>query len=428
MELVGQVIIYIMMAFLLLGAGAYLVRPNSALAQEFREGLLAIGHIFIPVAGMMSIIPILADGINKFVAPIYSWVHSDASIAVSTFIPSDQGAYHLSHEVAGSHSAWILAFAVSMTAGSTIAFSVPVGLAMLPKRDHKYMALGVMSGLLAIPFTAFLMTLLLLQSGVPLRDSPSVDAPSTRPFDLSIGEMLVNLLPLVVIMVVLALLLRFFSRQAIKGFMIFGQFIRILTTTALALSIVEYFTGVFSLAFGAWPLAPIIADQEDQFRALEVAGYIGVMLAGAFPMVYAIRTWLAKPLEKAGRQVGVSEAGMTGFLAAAANILALYRVVPHMPPKDKVLTIAFAVCAGYALGDFLAFTANFQPNMIAAMIIGKVGGGVVAVLIALWLAVPHAKRLEMIEGTPGAKPSEDEIQGNDPLVPQESFAAEVPEK
>ncbi len=29
-----------------------------------------------------------------------------------------------------------------MTAGATIAFSVPVGLAMLPKKDHKYMALG----------------------------------------------------------------------------------------------------------------------------------------------------------------------------------------------------------------------------------------------------------------------------------------------
>jgi ethanolamine transporter len=54
---------------------------------------------------------------------------------------------------------------------------------------------------------------------------------------------------------------------------------------------VEYFTtifygrGVFAFLFGGWRLAPIIADEKDQLRALEVAGYIGTMLAGAFPMV-----------------------------------------------------------------------------------------------------------------------------------------------
>src|SRR5690606_13577358 len=104
----------------------------------------------------------------------------------------------------------------------TIAFTVPVGLALLPKLDHKYMALGVMSGLLAIPFTAFVMTLILQQTGVLLREEPSVDAPSTRPFDLPMGDILLNLVPLVVLMVVLALLLRFFTKQAVTGFMAFG--------------------------------------------------------------------------------------------------------------------------------------------------------------------------------------------------------------
>ncbi|MDJ0028088.1 ethanolamine utilization protein EutH [Gordonia sp. CNJ-863] len=393
MELFGQIIIYIMMAFLLLGAGAYIFKPGSPLGEEFREGLMSIGPIFIPVGGMMAIIPFLADAIDKWIAPAYRWMHSDASIAVSSFIPADQGAYQLSLEVAGSHNAWILAFAVAMTAGSTITFSVPVGLAMLPKKDHKFMALGVMAGLLAIPFTAFFMTLILAQTGVLLREDVSVDSPSTKPFDLPVGDILLNLIPLVVLMVVLALMLKFFPRQAITGFMAFGQLIRGVTAAALALSIVEYFTGVFSWMFGSWGLAPFIADEENQFRALETAGYIGVMLAGAFPMVYAIRTWLEKPLALLGKRVGVSEAGMAGFFAGAANVLALFRVVPLMPPRDKVLTIAFAVCAAFAIGDFIAFTANFQPNMIGAMLIGKLLGGIVAIFIALWLAVPHAERL-----------------------------------
>jgi ethanolamine transporter len=46
-------------------------------------------------------------------------------------------------------------------AGATIVFSVPVGFAMLQKRDHKYMALGVMAGLLAIPIGLLISNLVL---------------------------------------------------------------------------------------------------------------------------------------------------------------------------------------------------------------------------------------------------------------------------
>ncbi len=60
-----------------------------------------------------------------------------------------------------------------------------------------------------------------------------------------------------------------------------------------------------------------------------------------------------------GKRFGFSEEGAAGLLAAAANILALFRVVRFMLPRDKVLTIAFAVCAAFTFGDHLAFSANF---------------------------------------------------------------------
>lgn len=65
-----------------------------------------------------------------------------------------------------------------------------------------------------------------------------------------------------------------------------------------------------------------------------------------------------------------------------------------MPPRDKVLSIAFAVCAAFSFGDHLAFNANFQPNMVAPLIIGKLAGGVIAILLALWLALPYTAVLE----------------------------------
>lgn len=406
MEVIGQVIIYIMMGFLLIGAVSALFNDEKGFGKEFKEGIYAIGPIFLPVAGIMTLIPILSQLVTTYLAPVYAWIHADPSLAATTIIAGDMGGYHLAHETAGSHSAWIMAFAVSFTAGSTIIFSIPVGLTMLEKRDHKYMALGIMSGLLAIPFAVFIITLILQSGSTPLRSDISTTSPSETPFNLPLGDILLNLVPLAIVVTLLAIGLRFFSRVMVRVFIVFGRVLDIVIKLALALSIVQYFTGVFDV-FGAWPLAPFIADTEDQFRALEVAGYIGVMLAGAFPMVYAIRKWLAVPLETIGKRLGFSEEGAAGILAAAANILALFRVVKFMPPRDKVLAIAFAVCAAFTFGDHLAFSANFQPNMVFPLIIGKLSGGVIAILLAVWLALPYARVLEANDRADGTISSEE---------------------
>ncbi len=400
MEVIGQIIIYIMMGFLLIGAVSAIFDDEKGFGKEFKEGIYAIGPIFLPVAGIMVFIPILSELVTTYLAPIYSWVHADPSLAATTLIAGDMGGYHLAFETAGSHGAWIMAFAVSFTAGSTIIFSIPVGLAMLDKRDHKYMALGVMAGLLSIPFAVFIITLIMQGGATPLRSDISNTSASDTPFDLPVGDILLNLAPLTFIVLMLALGLRFFSKFMVKAFIIFGRGLEIIIKLALALSVVQYFTGVFDV-FGTWPLAPFIADGEDQFRALEVAGYIGVMLAGAFPMVHAIRTWFAAPLSAVGKRFGFSEEGAAGLLAAAANILALFRVVRFMPPRDKVLTIAFAVCAAFTFGDHLAFSANFQPNMVFPLIVGKLVGGVIGIVLALWLAVPYARVLEAADRADG---------------------------
>ncbi len=118
------------------------------------------------------------------------------------------------------------------------------------------------------------------------------------------------------------------------------------------------------------------------------------MLAGAFPMVYLLRKYLGKPLERLGGKIGLSAVGSAGMLATIANILAMFRLVRFMPPKDKVINIAFGVCAAFLLGDHLSFTANFQPTIILPVLIGKISAGFIAVGLAYWLSVPKALQLE----------------------------------
>ena len=204
-------------------------------------------------------------------------------------------------------------------------------------------------------------------------------------------------MPLVIIVLAIACGLKFLPDLMIKLFMGFGRFIDAAVKVLLAISIVEYFTGVFSTVFGSWGFGAIIATPEDQFRPLEVAGYVGIMLAGAFPMVYAIQKYLSKPLAAIGSRFGISETGMAGILGGSANILALFHLIRQMPAKDKVMAIAFATTGAFLLGDHLSFTANFQPTLIMPVLVGKLIAAVLAMIVAYFIAVPTAKRLEQAE-------------------------------
>ena len=60
-------------------------------------------------------------------------------------------------------------------------------------------------------------------------------------------------------------------------------------------------------------------------------------------------------------------------------------MVKDMNYRGKVVNIAFAVSAAFVFGDHLGFTAGFAPEMLPAMILGKLAGGISAVVVALWL-------------------------------------------
>lgn len=393
MAVIGQVVIAIIMCFVVLGAIAAIRDDGSGLGAEFKEGLHSIGPIFIPVAGIMASIPYLSVFVEKVIGPVFGLVGASPAIASTTFIAVDMGGYQLAEATAGNTDTWVMAAIVGYMAGATLVFSIPVGLAMLEREDHKYMALGIMSGILTVPIGVLITVSILALSHTLVRDEVSTNAASTHPFSMGAGTILANLVPLTLVMVAIAAGLKFRPRLMIKGFIWFGRIMDAVLKIVLAFSIVEYFTGFFSWVLGGWGFNPIIADQQDQFRALEIAGYIGIMLAGAFPMVYVIKTYLARPLGAIGRRFGISPEGTAGILAAAANILALFHLIKSMPPKDKVLCIAFAVCSAFLLGDHLAFTANFQPNMILALLIGKLSAGLLAIVVAYWIAVPTARRL-----------------------------------
>ena len=361
MSFVGNVIIYIIMFCTILGALAAIRNPEKGLGAEFISGIHSIGPVFVPVAGIMASIPYLSKFITWAFHPLFVGIGADPSIAATAIVAVDMGGYQLANAVAASREAWIMAMLVGYTSGATVVYLIPVGLTMLRKKYHKYLALGSMAGFVSIPVGVIVAYLITVFTNTPVRDTITTEGDSTYHLVFDLAHLLSNMAPLFVFCLALAFGLRFKPDIMIKGFLAFGRFMDAGIKIVLALVIVEYFTGCFSTLFGAWGFDPIIADAKDTFRALEIAGYIGIMLAGTFPMVYLIKNYLSKIMHWIGDRMGMTPTGATGFLMVFANIIATYHLSEEMRPRDLVLCIAFAVCAQAALGDHLAFTANFQP-------------------------------------------------------------------
>ena len=398
MELIGTIVVYIIMACAIAGCLASVIKPESELGQQFVAGIDSIGPIFLPTAGIMASAPYLTAFVSSVFGSAYSAVGADPAMAATTFIAVDMGGYQLADALAETRESWIMAMITGYMAGATIVFSIPVALKMLEKCDRKYLALGVMSGLLAIPIGVFVASAIIAVSHPIVREVISTNADATYQLALSWGQIGVNLIPLIIVCVALAAGLKFKPDAMIKGFIVFGRVMESALKIVFVLVVVEYFTGVWSTLFGSFGFDPIIADEEDIFRALEVSGAIGMMLCGAFPMVYLIRRYLAKPLAKIGGAVGLSSDATAGLLAGSANVLALFSMVKDLRAKDKVICMAFAVCCAFLFGDHLSFTANFQPNLIVVVLAGKLAAGICAIVFANLLAVKKAEQLEREAG------------------------------
>ena len=160
----------------------------------------------------------------------------------------------------------------------------------------------------------------------------------------------------------------------IRGFTVFGKAITGLITLGLGCAILQSLTGI--------TLLPGLAPLSEGF---ETVGQIAIVLAGAFPLVRLLTRLLEKPLRKAGTLLGINDAAAGGLIASLANSIATFGLVSQMDERGKVVNIAFAVSAAFVFGDHLGYTAGFAPEMLPAMIAGKLAGGISAVGLALWL-------------------------------------------
>ena len=349
-----EILIAVMAVFAVLGAIDRIIGNRLGIGKEFEEGILAMGSLAMAMVGIIALAPVLANLLRPVIVPVYSFLGADPAMFAGTLLACDMGGGSLAAELAGDAQAAGLGGVITGSMlGATVVFTIPVAMGILDKEDQPAMAKGILCGIVTIPIGSLVGGLV---AGYPVR------------------MVLGNLIPIVLIGALIALGLWKAEQAMIRGFGWFGKGVVAVITIGLAASIVEALTG--------FVLIPGMAPITEGFQTV---GAIAIVLAGAFPLVAVLTRLLRKPLLKLGGLLGINDTAAAGLLASLANSIATFGMVKDMDNRGKVVNIAFAVSAAFVFGDHLGFTAGFAPELLPAMIAGKLAGGISAVVVALWL-------------------------------------------
>lgn len=351
---VDALILWLMAIFALLGALDRITGGHFGLGKQFEEGILTLGSLALSMLGILTLAPVLARLLKPVLVPVYGLLGADPAMFAGTILANDMGGAPLAAELAFTPEAGQFGgLIVGSMLGATVVFTIPVALGILQESDRPALAKGVLAGLVTIPVGALAGG---LTAGFP------------------IGMLLRNLVPIVLFALLVALGLWRFERGMIRGFIIFGKLILAVITVGLAASVFQELTGVV--------LIPGMAPVSE---GIEVVAGIAFVLAGAFPLVFALTKLLKKPLLKLGGLLGINDVAAAGLLASLANSIPMFGMMKDMDARGKIVNVAFAVSAAFVFGDHLGFTAGYAPKLLVPVIVGKLVGGITAVLAALLL-------------------------------------------
>lgn len=350
----SDILLLIMAGFAVLGAVDRILGNRFGLGKEFEDGITAMGSLALAMLGIICLAPVLAGLLRPVVVPVFRLLGADPAMFAGSILACDMGGGALAKELTEDPQAALFGGVLcGAMLGATVVFTIPVAMGILKEEDRPFLAKGILAGVVTIPLGLFAGGLVM---GMPIL------------------KILGNLVPIVLIAGLIAFGLWKAERAMIKGFGIFGKGIIALITVGLAAGIFEGVTGI--------TLIPGLAPIEDGFLTV---GAIAIVLAGAFPLVLVLTKALRKPLLKLGITLGINETAAAGLIASLANSIATFSLVKDMDERGKVVNIAFAVSAAFVFGDHMGFTAGFAPELLPAVIVSKLTGGVSAVVVALWL-------------------------------------------
>ena len=384
-----NVLNYVMAGFAILGAVDYLLGSKFGIGKEFERGIMLLGTMMLTMVGMIVISPLFALAMKPLTSVMTGAL--DPSVIPAIFLANDMGGAHLAVEVANNEQVGLFnAFVVSSMIGATISFTVPYALGVVGKERRPDMLLGLLCGIVTIPLGCFIGGLIM---------------------QISIGILLINLLPLTVISAVIGFGIIKFPDACVKIFGVFGTVIKVIVIAGLTSGIFERLTGI-----------KLIPYTDDISGGVSIIVNASCVMAGAFPLISIIAMLLRKPFAKLGKKIGMNEVSVVGIVSTLATNATTLGVMDRMDKRGATVNSAFAVSAAFTFAGHLAFTLAFMAEMgissgamLAAVIVGKLVAGAFALVLALWIC----------RKIPVSEPSEPGLADEVSLADEEAKAAEI---
>lgn len=347
----NQILMSIMAMGVILGGADRLLGNKFGYGNKFEEGFRLLGPTALSMTGMICLAPVLADVLGRVIIPLYRAIGADPAM-FGSILAIDMGGYQLAKELAvdsriGSYAGIV----VSSIFGCTLVFTIPVGMGMIYKEDRGLFARGIMLGLAAMPAG-------LLVGGILS--------------GLSLTECLRQNLPVLAAALLLLFGLWKIPTQMIKGFCILAGGIRAVVTVGLMLAAVNSLCG--------WDLLPGMTPIED---AMRVVSSIGIVMLGSLPVAEFLRRLLEKPFAWLGARLGISSQSLTGMLISLVTSLPIFSQYQEMDKKGKTAVGAFLVSGTSLLAAHMGFVVSTQPDMLPALVCGKLCGAIAAFALAM---------------------------------------------
>ncbi len=349
-----SIITIVILIFSFIGAIDYIIGNKLGVGEEFKKGF----SLFCPMALTMLGMIVIAPAIGVWLTPVFEGFYNifgiDPSIIPASLFANDMGGMQLAqslskNDIIGNYNAFI----VSSMMGCVISFTIPFALGIIKKEQHKELFFGLLCGIITIPIGC-IVSGLVCGIGLP--------------------ELLINLLPLIIISVIIAVALIFVPNVCIRCFAAFGFFMKTLAIVGLVCAIFTFLTKIQ------------ISEHFDTFEnGAFICANACVTLSGALPFMFLVSKLLNKPLNKFGKKMGINGVSAIALLGNMVTNATTFGLMDKMDKKGTVINSAFAVSAAFTFGGHLAFTMAFDGSYVLPMIIGKIISGISAVFLAFLL-------------------------------------------
>ncbi len=353
-----------MAVFSMLGAIDLIFGNRFGLGKEFEKGFMLLGTMALSMVGMI----ILAPYIGTLLTPVFQWIythlHLDPSVLPGMLLANDMGGASLALTVGKDPLlAGYNGLVVSTMMGCTVSFTIPFALGVVGKEKHPALLLGLLCGVVTIPIGCVVAGLVC---------------------GLSMGTVLLNAIPMLLLSAGVAAGLWFFPRACVKVFGGFGYLVKALVLVGLALGVWRFLTGM-----------TVLPGLDTLENGMMICLNAAAVMSGAFPFMALVSRLLKKPIGALGQYLGVNGKSAFGFFSSLATSMTTFQDMNDMDDKGATLNAAFAVSAAFTFAGHLAFTLAFEPTFLLPMIIGKLTAGVAGLALATVIYRRTAKQEEM---------------------------------